>query len=216
MPKVHPKVSEFIKKDSNWRKEIRTLRSILVDSGLTEDFKWRAPCYTFENSNIAIIARLKDSCTLSFFKGILLNDEAKVLVAPGKNSQSARVIRFFSEEEIHSHTDTIRSYVQQAIEIEQSGKKVDFSQKDNLEIPKELQQTYDENPLLQAAFESLTPGRQRGYILHFTGAKQSRTRKDRVEKSVDRIMAGKGIHDCICGLSSRLPRCDGSHQSLRK
>ncbi|OYP32973.1 DUF1801 domain-containing protein [Rhodopirellula sp. MGV] len=215
MAKKNSSVTEFINKDKTWQQEIRKLRELLLENGLTEEFKWRAPCYTHESSNIVIIGRLKKSCTLGFFKGVLLSDPQSILVAPGPNSQSARVVRFESLESIESLSDTIGAYIKEAIELEAKGAKVDFNQKDEIELPDELLQTYDENPLLKSAFESLTPGRRRAYVLHFTSAKQSKTRKSRVENCIPRIMAGKGMHDCICGLSDRMPRCDGSHQRKR-
>ncbi|MCD0462907.1 YdeI/OmpD-associated family protein [Roseiconus lacunae] len=213
MAKYDPQVTDYIRQDTCWPRELRTLRSLLIGGGLKEAYKWRAPCYTYGDANVAMLASLKQTCTLSFFKGVLLTDPEQMLVAPGKNSQSARVLRFRSVSEIEALESSVQRFIREAIEIEKSGVSVEFRQKDELEIPDELLQMYDQNPRLKAAFDALTPGRRRGYVLHFNGAKQSKTRLSRIEKSIPRIFEGKGIHDCICGLSKRMPRCDGSHSS---
>lgn len=215
MTKKNPKADEFLNKAKRWQAELEKLRTLLLSCGLTEDFKWRHPCYTFQNSNIAIIGELKDCCTLSFFKGALLKDPDGILRKPGENSRAARVIRFTSVGDIAEREPVLKAYIAEAVEVEKAGLKVDFEQDRDLEIPEEFQEKMDENPALQAAFEALTPGRQRAYLLYFSGAKQSRTRVSRVKKHTERILAGKGINDCVCGLSRKKPHCDGSHKSLR-
>lgn len=173
-----------------WTAPLVQLRNIALECGLTEEHKWGVPCYTEQGKNIAIISALKNHCSISFFKGVLLKDEAKLLVSPGPNSQSARYIPFTDVIEVVEKEDLIKAYLFEAIEIEKAGLKVDFSAKNNLNYPEELVIKMEEDPV-----ESLTPGRQRGYILHFTSAKQSPTRSRRIEKCVPKIMEGKGWNE---------------------
>ena len=177
-----------------WQAELEKLRRILLDSELTEEVKWKVPCYTFENSNVVIMSAFKEYCSLSFFKGALLKDPHGVLEKPGENSQAARLIKFTHVEKIVEMEPILKATIQEAIEVEKAGLKVEF--KTNPEpIPDELQNKFDEDPAFQAAFEALTPGRQRGYILYFSGAKQSKTRTSRIEKYISQIFEGKGFHD---------------------
>lgn len=213
---MNPKVDEYLAKTKQWKNELIALRMILLECGLVEDFKWRGPCYTHEGGNIAIIGELKDCCTLSFFKGVLLKNSKKLLEKPGKNSRAARVIRFTEISEIESRESALKSYIREAIKLEKEGAKVDFEKDRELELPIELKEVFEESPHVESAFEKLTPGRKRGYIIHFTGAKQSKSRRSRIENCVPKILAGKGFHDCVCGLSKRLPNCDGSHKSISK
>ena len=178
----------------SWPEELKKLRMILLDCGLTEELKWGAPCYTFRNKNVAMMSALRECCVLSFFKGALLNDTNGILKKPGENSQAARVIRFINVEEIVELEPILKAYIFEAIEIEKAGLKVNFK-KNPEPIPEELQQKFDENPTLKAAFEALTPGKQRGYIIHFSQPKQSKTRADRIEKCVQKILNGEGFHD---------------------
>jgi uncharacterized protein YdeI (YjbR/CyaY-like superfamily) len=178
----------------NWQEELKLLRKIMLDCGLTEEFKWKQPCYTYNNQNVLIVTALKEFCSVAFFKGALLNDPEKILVAPGKNSQASRQIKITSVKQVVELEPVIKAYVYEAVEVEKAGLKVIFKKVPELR-PKELQVRLDEDPLLKDAFESLTPGRQRGYILYFSGAKQSKTRKARIEKHIPRILQGKGIHD---------------------
>ena len=212
---MHAQVAEYLNGVTKWRQELEALRPILLECGLAEDFKWRQPCYTWEGKNVAIIGELKDCCTLSFFKGALLNDPHGMLEKPGENSRAARVIRLTSVEQIEEASAQLTFYIEQAIEVEKAGRKVDFEKDRELDIPEEFEAALSADPALQTAFDSLTPGRQRGYLLHFSGAKTSKGRKSRVEKYVPRILDGKGIHDCVCGLSKKLPACDGSHQTIK-
>ena len=181
-------------KVNSWQEELHQLRRIILDTGLTEELKWGVPCYTFEKSNIAIVSALKECCVLSFFKGALLNDQHKLLDKPGENSQAARVIRFTNVQEILQVEPILKAHIIEAIEVEKAGLKVALK-KNPEPIPEEFQKKLDEIPSLKAAFEALTPGRQRGYIIHFSQPKQSKTRASRVEKCIPMIFDGKGLHD---------------------
>ena len=213
---MHPKVDEYLNLLPKWKTEIELLRSILLDCGLTEEFKWRTPCYTFKDSNIVLIGQFKEYCTLSFFKGSLLNDAENILVSPGENSQAVRMVKITSTEEIQKLKPVLKAYIFEAIEVEKAGLKVSFKEKEALILPEELIIKLNENPDLKTAFEALTPGRQRAYNLHFTSAKQAKTREARIEKCIQSILEGRGINDCTCGLSKRPPYCDGSHKILKK
>lgn len=191
---MNPKVDEYISTAEKWREEMKQLRLISLDCGLTEALKWGKPCYSFQESNIAIIQPFKESCAFMFFKGVLLEDPQGVLEKPGENSRVARRIPFTGVQEIVEMEPTLKLYIHEAIEAEKAGLEVDIEE--NTEpIPEEFQQKLDENPALKTAFEALTPGRQRGYILYFSGAKKSKTRKRRVEKYVDKILKGKGLRE---------------------
>jgi len=206
-----PEVDAFFAELDAWADECRALRTILVDAGLTETWKWKQPCYTHTDKNVAMISPFKNHASLSFFQGVLLTDEAGLLTVPGKDSQSARQWRFTSVEDIAAHRSTVVAYLEEAVRHVDEGTAVDFTAKDALELPAELVARFADVDGLEEAFMGLTPGRQRGFVLHIDGAKQSATRSARVEKHLDRILAGRGIHDCICGKSARMPRCDGSH-----
>lgn len=192
---TNPKVDQFLRKAKRWQDEMSRLRMIVLDSGLTEELKWYQPCYTYGNGNVAIISGFKDYCVLSFFKGSLLNDPQGLLQKPGENSQAARVIRFTGVHEIDAAGGAIRALVKDAIRIEKAGRKVEFKKITEFEIPLELKEAFTKSPSLQKAFRSLTPGRQRAYILHFSSAKQSSTRRARIEKHRKRILDGKGLDD---------------------
>ena len=178
----------------SWTEELNELRRIVLECGLNEEFKWSQPCYTFQGNNVLIVTAFKEYAALSFFKGVLLKDPGNLLVVPGRSSQSARQIRFTRVKEITGNETLLKSYIMGAIEIERSGLKVEFK-KNPEPIPEELQQKFEEIPALKVAFESLTPGRQRGYILYFSQPKQSKTRSARIEKSMNKIFSGKGIHE---------------------
>ncbi len=178
-----------------WPQELAMLRAIVLDCGLTEELKWSVPCYTFQKSNIVILAAFKDYCALSFFKGALLADTNDLLSKPGDHTQSARLIRFTNTREIAEQEDLLKTYIYEAIEVEKAGLKVDFKEKNKLVNPEEFQQKLDEIPALKTAFEALTPGKQRAYILHFSAPKQTATRSARVEKCIERILSGQGFYD---------------------
>ena len=193
--KANPKVDAFISKAKKWQEELKKLRAILLDSELTEEFKWNQPCYTFQGKNVAILHGLKESCAFAFFKGALLKDVHGVLTAPGKNTQSGRWIKFTSLREIAEMKSVLKAYVREAIEVEKAGLRVKLRRTSDLKIPEELQTMLDEFPELKTAFEALTPGRQRAYIYHFSAPKQSKTRESRVLKYMPHILKGKGLLD---------------------
>ena len=190
-----PNLDQYFLDTKNWPMEKRRLREVLLDFPLSEELKWRAPCYTFQGANVAIIFGMKGSCGLGFFKGALLDDRRGVLIPPGKNTQAARRIHFTSVREIDEKEATLRAIIRDAIEVERAGLKVDFKARNELVFPEELLQKFGKDPDFKAAFKALTPGRQRGYNLFFTGAKQSKTRVARIEKHMARIFEGKGMHD---------------------
>ncbi|HEV7435100.1 MAG TPA: YdeI/OmpD-associated family protein [Pseudorhizobium sp.] len=188
------KIDAFFSEAGPWQAELGKLRRILLDCGLAEEFKWSSPCYTVDGGNVALLWGFKDSATLGFFKGVLLKDPEGLLVAPGENSRSSRVMRFTALEQIIGAETAIRDCIREAVELEKAGAKVDLP-KDDLVYPEELITALDEDPDLQGAFEALTPGRRRGYVLHFSQTKQPATRRSRIARSRDRILAGKGMHD---------------------
>ncbi|QDU76124.1 hypothetical protein Pan97_31690 [Bremerella volcania] len=210
LPVMDPNVDDYIRNHSNWQKELTLLRKLVLETELTEAWKWQAPCYTLNNKNVVMIAAFKNDCVLSFFKGPLLNDPENLLVAPGENSRTFRVVRFTDARQITKLKSKLKFLIQQAIEAERSGKQVETKQGPD-EFPVELQTKLKEDPRLKKAFEALTPGRQRAYVMHFAAAKQSKTRTARIEKFAPRILDGKGMNDCVCGLTQKPPGCDGSH-----
>ena len=177
-----------------WPEELKQLRRIVLECGLQEEFKWSQPCYTYKNKNILLVSAFKEYAAVAFFKGSLLKDPYHILVAPGNNSQAARQARFTNVEDILEKELVLKATIDEAIDLEKAGLKVDFKKKPE-PIPGELQQKFNEIPELKAAFEALTPGRQRGYILYFTQPKQSTTRMSRIDKSLEKIFSGKGIND---------------------
>lgn len=188
-----PGVDAFLGRQKTWCGEIEKLRSILLDAGLDEALKWGKPCYSIDGKNIAIVQPFKEHCSLMFFKGALLKDTHGLLRTQGENTQAALRLEFRSEADIKK--TVLRSYVKQAIAVEKAGLKVDFPAKRELELPEELTFAMKKNKKLAKAFSSLTPGRQRGYVLYFTSAKQSATRVSRIEKSVPKILAGLGMNE---------------------
>jgi uncharacterized protein YdeI (YjbR/CyaY-like superfamily) len=214
---LNPKVEEFLSKDSQWKEEYVKLRQIVLEcEELTEEFKWMHPCYTIKNKNIVLIHGFKEYCALLFHKGALLKDPQGILVQQTKNVQAARQIRFNNLQEIVKWESVIKKYILEAIEVEKSGLEVMIKEHKEYIIPEELETKFEEIPELKTAFEALTPGRQRAYILHFSQPKQSKTRVTRIEKAMERILNGKGLNDCICGLSQKMPNCDGSHKFAAK
>jgi len=195
MNTMNPKVDGYLRKNKKWQEELATLRRIILDCQLTEEVKWRVPCYTFQKSNIVLINALKEYCALAFFKGALLKDAKGILKKPGENTRAARLIRFTRVREIVEMEPILKAYIEEAIEVEKAGLKVDFKKNAELIIPEEVQQKFDELPALKTAFKALTPGRQRAYILYFSSAKQSKTRTSRVEKFMQQIINGKGLDD---------------------
>ena len=192
---MNPKTDWFFNKQTKWQEAYSELRMLVLDCGLTEELKWGCPCYTVGKSNIVLIHGFKDYCALLFMQGALLNDTKKILVQQTKNVQSARQIRFKSIDDILKSKSTIKSYIKQAIALEKAGLKVQLKKTTEYNIPEEFQTVLDDMPALKEAFQALTPGRQRGYLLYFSAPKQSKTRISRVEKCMKQILNGKGLDD---------------------
>jgi uncharacterized protein YdeI (YjbR/CyaY-like superfamily) len=192
---MNPKVDFYFTKEKKWQKEIEQLRLIVLDCGLTEELKWGCPCYTFQKNNIVLIHVFKEYCAFLFFKGALLNDSNNILIQQTENVQSARQIRFTNVLEIIDQALTLKAYIYEAIEVEKAGLKVVLKTTTDFTIPEEFQSKLDKIPALKAAFDALTPGRQRAYLFHFSQPKQPKTRESRVEKYMPQILNGKGLDD---------------------
>ncbi len=192
---MNPKVDFFFNDAKKWQEELEQLRMIALDCQLTEELKWGTPCYTFEKSNIVLIHAFKEYCAFLFFKGALLKDTEGILIQQSENVQAARQIRFTNLKEIVDLKTILKTYIYEAIEVEKAGLKVGLKKTADYEVTEEFQKKLDEDKQLKKAFEALTPGRQRGYLLHFSQPKQSKTREARVEKSIPQILDGKGLND---------------------
>ena len=192
---MNPKVDGYLRRAKEWREEFEKLRKIILDCALTEELKWGVPCYTFEKRNIVLMHGFKDYCALLFFKGALLKDPEGILIQQTKNVQAARQIRFTNVREILKLKAILKAYVQEAIEVEKSGQKVEFKKTSEFKIPEEFQEKLAEAPALKKAFAALTPGRQRAYLFYFSQPKQSSTRESRIEKTMQQILNGKGLND---------------------
>ncbi len=192
---MNPKVDFYFIKAKKWQEELEKLRTIVLDCGLNEELKWGCPCYTFEKNNIVLIHEFKEYCAVLFFKGALLNDANGVLIQQTENVQSARQMRFTSVKEIVDKETVLKNYIFEAIEVEKAGLKVVLKKSPEFKMSEEFQKKIDENATLKTAFEALTPGRQRAYLLHFSTPKQSKTREARVENCMPQILAGKGLGD---------------------
>ncbi|MBP1204685.1 uncharacterized protein YdeI (YjbR/CyaY-like superfamily) [Duganella sp. 1411] len=192
---LNPKVDAYIGRLKNWADEVRELRTICLDSGLAEDLKWGVPCYTLDGRNVVLIHVFKEYCALLFFKGALLKDAKGILVRQTANVQAARQARFTGVEEIRKLKTVLKTYLAEAVKVEQSGLKVEFKKTEEFAVPQEFQARLDEMLELKSAFEALTPGRRRAYLLHFSSAKQSSTRTSRVLKAIPNILNGKGLDD---------------------
>lgn len=195
MKGANPILDPWFAKPRTWQAEVRALRVIALGCGLVEERKWYQPCYTYAGGNVGVIADFKASCAFAFFKGTLMADLENVLEAPGEHSRAGRLMRFTSVEQVAEREATLRAYIAEAVEIEKSGRKVDFEIGRDMPLPDELARKFADDPVLKDAFDALTPGRRREYLLHFSGAKQSATRTARIERNVDRIMAGRGMRD---------------------
>lgn len=195
MNRMNPKVEAFLRKAKKWRKEFEKLRAIVLDCGLSEELKWGQPCYTFQKRNIVLIHGFKEYCALLFFKGALLKDAKGILVQQTENVQAARQIRFTNVREIMKLEPILKAYVYEAVEVEKAGLKVKLKKTSDFIIPEEFQNKLDKIPALKAAFDRLTPGRQRAYLFYFSQPKQSKTRESRVEKYMQQILNGKGLND---------------------
>ena len=194
MDKRNPKVDAILRQEKKWREEFETLRSVILDFGLTEDLKWYQPCYTLDGKNVVLIHGFKEYCALMFFKGALLKDTRRILATPGQH-QAARQMRFTNVREIVKMEPILSAYIREAIEVEKAGLKVKLKKTADFKIPDEFQRKLDETPALKTAFYALTPGRQRNYIFHFSQPKQSKTREARVERCMQLIFNGKGLND---------------------
>lgn len=192
---MDPTVDWFFNKDTKWQEEYEMLRSIALDTGLDEELKWGHPCYTYQKKNVFLIHGFKDYCALLFHKGALLKDDAGLLIQQTKNVQGARQLRFAGLAQIKKQKAVIKAYMDDAIRVERSGEKVEMKATKEFDMPEEFAAALKEMSDLKKAFHALTPGRQRGYLLHFSSAKQSKTRLARIEKNVNRILAGKGLED---------------------
>ena len=192
---TNPKVDAFMDRAEQWQEEFEKLREIILACGLTEELKWGQPCYMFEKKNIVLMHGFKDYCALLFHKGALLSDSEGILIQQTENVQSARQIRFRDIREIYDLERVIKSYVREAIGVEKAGLKVRFKEAKEFKMPEEFRRKLDTMPKLKKAFESLTPGRQKGYLLYFGGAKQAKTRESRIEKYTPQILVGKGLDD---------------------
>ncbi|MEX2379147.1 MAG: YdeI/OmpD-associated family protein [Vicingaceae bacterium] len=189
------KIDRFLEKTNSWKEEMKLLRKICLDCELSENFKWMHPCYSINEKNVVLIHEFKNYCALLFHKGALLKDTENILVQQTENVQSARQIRFSSVEEIKKLESEIKAYIFEAIEVEKAGLEVKKKKTSEYDMPEELQNAFDKDPDFKTAFVSLTPGRQRGYLLHFSKAKQSKTREARIKKSIPKILEGKGLND---------------------
>lgn len=192
---MNPKVDFYFDEAKKWQKEQEELRQIALDCQLTEELKWGSPCYTFQNTNVVLIHAFKDYCAFLFFKGALLSDADNLLIRQSENVQAGRQIRFTNLQEILDLKSILKTYIYQAIEVEKAGLKVQLKKTKEFEIAEEFQKKLDEDSKLETAFKALTPGRQRAYLLHFSSAKQSKTRELRVEKYIDQILDGKALDD---------------------
>lgn len=192
---MNPKVNWFFDKSTKWQEAYQELRELALSFDLTEELKWGCPCYTIGKSNIFLIHGFKDYCALLFMQGALLKDTKNILIQQTENVQSARQIRFANVEEILKNKSTIKSYIKEAIQLDKAGLKVELKKTTEFKMPDEFQLALNEMSELKTAFEALTPGRQRGYLLYFSSAKQSKTRSERVEKYIPKILDGKGLDD---------------------
>ena len=192
---MNAKVDAYVNNATKWQEEVRKLREIVLDFDLDEELKWGVPCYSLEGANIVLIHVFKEYCALLFFKGALMKDPDGILIQQTENTQAARQVRFTSADEIVLLESVLKAYIDQAIAVERAGLKVEFKPTEEFSMPEEFQARLAGSADLKVAFEALTPGRQRGYLLHFSSAKQAKTRLARVEKWVPQILAGKGLDD---------------------
>jgi uncharacterized protein YdeI (YjbR/CyaY-like superfamily) len=195
MNETNMKVDSFISKAKKWQKEYESLREIVLDCGLTEELKWGVPCYTYQNANVVLIHGFKEYCALLFMKGALMKDPRGILIQQTENVQAGRQIRFTSTEQIDKLKTVLKAYIKDAIAIEKSGAKIEFKKATDFAVAEEFQRQLDQSAHLKEAFEALTPGRQKAYLLYFSSAKQSKTREARVEKAIPKILEGLGMDD---------------------
>ena len=192
---MNPKVDAFLRNAKKWQKEMAKLRKIILGCQLTEELKWGKPCYLFQGNNIVLIHGFKEYCALLFFKGALLKDAKRILIQQTENVQAARQIRFTNVREMVEMEPILKAYIHEAIEVEKAGLEVSYKKTSEFKMPEEFQSKLDQIPALKRAFAALTPGRQRGYLLYFSAAKQSKTRESRIEKCMPQILKGRGLDD---------------------
>jgi uncharacterized protein YdeI (YjbR/CyaY-like superfamily) len=192
---MNSKADSFFGKARKWKGEMTALREIVLECGMNEDFKWMHPCYTYLGNNVVLIHAFKEYCAFLFFKGVLLKDKNKILIQQTENVQDRRQARFTSIEQIQKQKTVIKAYIREAIVLEKSGQKVEYKKTADFKVPEEFATILSKNNRLRTAFETLTPGRQRGYLLYFGAAKQAKTRESRIESHLPRILAGKGLDD---------------------
>lgn len=209
---MNAKVDTYINGLKKWQSEAALLRDILSATDLEEDFKWGRPCYTYNGKNLVGIATLKENCALNFFNGASLSDPNGLLIIPGEHTQSGRWMKFASVAEIKKKAPIIKAFMKEAMNLESSGALKEKGKAVALALPAALEAIFKKNAKLQKAFNALTPGRQRAYLIYFSGSKNEQTVINRIEKYAPKILCGKGFHDCTCGLSKRMPTCDGSHK----
>lgn len=213
---MNAEVESLIQGLESWKEELQQLRNYLLDCNLQEELKWKQPCYTFNGKNVILIGRFKSYITLSFFRGVLLEDKNRLLESPGENSQSVKYLKFNNLKDVIEGEALIKTYVHEAIELEAKGITVEKTKSTDIDLPVELVDCFEADEIFKRAFINLTKGRQRGYIIYITAAKNSSTRKNRILKYKDRITKGFGLNDCVCGHSKRMPNCDGSHKNHPK
>lgn len=213
---MNTKIDAYISGLKTWKAEIEALRRILLSCGLQEEFKWRQPCYTSQGKNLIILGCFKDSCAISFLNGNLLKDPAGILQRPGEHTQAGRVVRFRSLEDIMSLEATLKEYVTEAVDCIGSRHEAEKTEAPVIEASTELQDEFSKDPAFGKAFQALTPGRQKAYHMHFNASSNTETRIRRIGNYKQRILQGKGINDCVCGLSKRMPSCDGSHRNTAR
>ena len=216
---THPEVDAYLADLDRWKEELTELRALMLSCGLEEHWKWRQPCYTAKGRNVLILGNFKDSCVLSFFNGSSLSDPHGWLVKPGPHTQTGRFIRFTDVRTVRERADELRAYVFEAADQAASGAygtgaASEQEPSGQIATPEELTQMFAEDEVYQAAFLALTPGRQRAYLMHFTASDTPATRQTRIDRLRPRILAGKGMTDCVCGLTKKRPGCDGSHRAL--
>lgn len=212
---MNEEIQTYFNNLNTWCQELRLLHDIIVECDLDQTFKWKQPCYTFNNSNIVLIGSFKNYCALLFMNGSLINDPEKKLIKPTENSQYGRQLRFTSVAEIIKNKKLIQTYINRAVEVEKEGKKVQKKQTSAYEVPEELLEAFTTDAPFKIAYDKLTEGRKRGYLLHFLKPKKKETRISLIEKNKNRIFDGYGLYDCTCGMSKKMPTCDGSHKQIK-